>query len=210
MNWKKIEKAPGKKPPTGTYSDWKPLLAEEGFNQCVYCAIPESLLGGIRNFHVEHYRPKSKFSNLENDYSNLFYACPICNTFKSNDWPSEPVEDHSVASYPNPSEVDYNTLFESDTQKGLIKGKNVAAKYIQEKMFLNRPQLITERRVHFLLNRGCKEIEETKKILEKFQIDTDYRQYSKAFMDLWIGFDKLLKTLYEIPRYQMNDIKKLA
>ena len=54
-------------PTKGKYSDWKEILAEEGFNQCVYCAIPDACFGGIRNFHVEHYRPKSKFKKLENN-----------------------------------------------------------------------------------------------------------------------------------------------
>ncbi|GAB1471744.1 hypothetical protein MASR2M66_26220 [Chloroflexota bacterium] len=208
MNWKKIEKDPAKQPADGTYSDWKPLLAVEGFNQCVYCAINENSMGGIRNFHVEHYRPKSKFADKENDYCNLFYSCPICNTFKSNDWPNEPIADNSIASYPNPSDVDYNTLFDIDIDKGLIEGKNVAAKYIQQKIFLNRPQLITERRVYFLFRKGRVEIEETKNLLKLISDNEDYRAFSEIFMDLSTEFLSLLERLQEIPRYQMGDIKR--
>lgn len=208
MNWKKINKDPQKQPTNGTYSDWKPLLASEGFNQCVYCAIHENSMGGIRNFHIEHYRPKSKFADKENDYCNLFYSCPICNTFKSNDWPNEPVVDNSIAAYPNPSEVDYNTLFNIDIHKGLIDGKNIAAKYIQQKIFLNRPQLITERRIYFLFRRGTEEIEETKNLLKMIANNEDYRAYSEIFMDLSTELIKLLTKLQEIPRYQLDDIKK--
>jgi hypothetical protein len=210
MNWKLITKDLTKQPKNGTYRDWKPLLAEEGFHQCVYCAAHENSMGGIRNFHVEHYRPKSKFGHQENDYSNLFYACPICNTFKSNDWPNDPVEDNSISSYPNPSQVDYSLLFDVDNHRGLIGGRNIAAKYVQEKIFLNRPQLITERRVHFLLSRGLQEIEETKKVLEDVVDNTEYRKLSTVFMNLWADFDRLLKKLYEIPHYQMDDVKKPA
>ncbi len=208
MNWKLVKKDATKQPKNGSYHDWKPLLAKEGFNQCIYCAIHENSMGGVRNFHVEHYRPKSIFKDKENDYCNLFYACPICNTFKSNDWPSEPVDDNSIASYPNPSEIDYNLLFNIDNPKGLIEGKNVAAKYIQEKMFLNRPQLIIERRVHYLLSRGYHEIEETKKMLEDVSDNVEHRRLSTALMDLWEDFSKLLKKLDEIPRYQMEDVKR--
>ncbi len=208
MNWKKIEKDIGKQPTNGTYSDWKALLAQESLNRCVYCAIHENSMGGIRNFHVEHYRPKSKFADLENDYLNLFYSCPVCNTFKSNDWPNEPVDDFSIACYPNPSEVDFNTLFDVDMKRGLVEGKNVASKYVQERVFLNRPQLITERRIHFLFHRGLVELEETKNELKGISNSDDYRVFSEVFLELSTEFTKLLAQLQEIPRYRLADIKR--
>lgn len=105
--------------PTGKYSDWKPILAEEGFHQCVYCALPDATFGE-RNFHVEHYKPKSraKFKHLENDIRNLFYACPACNVFKSDSWPRAPKKDHSVEAYPDPSKCDYCELFKLDEASG--------------------------------------------------------------------------------------------
>ncbi len=152
MNWKRIPKEKSTQPATGTYHDWKPLLAEEGFHQCVYCSISESSFGGIRNFHVEHYKPKgdSRFSHLENVFSNLFYACSICNSFKSDDWPCDPDSDLNVSCYPDPSAVDYSHIFTIENFTGLIDGVNVAAKYILNKLYLNRPQLIINRREQIL------------------------------------------------------------
>lgn len=74
MNWKRIPKENSSQPSTGTYKDWKELLSVEGFHQCVYCSISEAEFGGIRNFHVEHYKPKSlpAFASLVNTYTNLF------------------------------------------------------------------------------------------------------------------------------------------
>ena len=40
----------------------------------------------IGSFHVEHYMPKSRFPELINEYSNLFYACALCNRHKGNYW----------------------------------------------------------------------------------------------------------------------------
>ena len=60
MEWFKIFKENSVQPKTGKYSDWKEIIADECKHQCVYCALSESRFGGIRNFHVEHYRPKSK------------------------------------------------------------------------------------------------------------------------------------------------------
>ena len=148
MNWQHIPKESTPLPTHGaTYSDWKPELAEEGFHQCVYCTISENSFGGIRNFHVEHYKPKGlkQFAHLENDFSNLYYACAICNTFKSDDW-TDPADDFSIGCYPDPSKKNYGELFTIDTSTALIAGKNVTGTYILTKLYLNRPQLIINRK----------------------------------------------------------------
>lgn len=208
MNWPIIQKNPAQFPVTGTYKQWKPLLAREATNKCVYCAIHENQMGGIRNFHVEHYRPKSKFKKLENDFQNLFYSCPVCNTFKSNDWPNEPTGEHSIVSYPDPSATNYNHLFDVDTRQGVIQGKNVAAKYVQEKLFLNRPQLITERKIASVLTRSKQAIDKTKELLEQLTDNSDYKQISQEFMGIWSEWDTLKEKLREVPRYGVRDTQR--
>src|SRR5688500_18636223 len=98
-------------PESGTYQDWKALLADEGAHQCVYCAITEASFGGIRNFHVEHFRPKSLFQDLVNAFKNLFYACAICNVFKGDDW-KEPCGEQHHMGYLDPSVVDYSDILD--------------------------------------------------------------------------------------------------
>ena len=147
MNWQRIPKETTPIPQYGySYSHWKSELAKEGFHQCVYCSISEASFGGIRNFHVEHHKPKGlkKFAHLENDFSNLFYACAICNTFKSDDW-VDPVDDYSVGYYPDPSITNYAELFNVDYSNALIHGKNVTGIYLVNKLYLNRAQLIINR-----------------------------------------------------------------
>src|SRR5882724_214037 len=147
MKWIRIPKENAQKPSAGTYKDWKPIIAKEGGYQCVYCAIGEASFGGTRNFHVEHYKPRSIYRELENEISNLFYACPVCNTFKGDSFPAEPVEDHSVGCYPNPSTTDYNELFDIDLSLGIVGGKYTASRYLVVRLHLNRPQLVLERRI---------------------------------------------------------------
>lgn len=161
--WKRIAKEKSKAPVKGNYSDWKDRLSIEGYHQCVYCYIDEVYMGGIRHFHVEHYKPKSKFPLLINAYSNLFYVCPICNTFKSNDWPNEPDFDYSKAFYPNPSLVDYSSLLSVNDSTFFVEGDTFTAKYIIEKLFLNRNQLVNYRREMFINER----ISEQRKLLEE-------------------------------------------
>lgn len=150
MNWKLIPKDKAKQPAGNDYTKWKEQIAAECFNQCVYCAIHEQPWGGIDNYHIEHYKPKSIFPNLELDICNLYYACPICNRFKSNDWPADPAVDLSNISYPDPSKTDYSTIFAPDDSNFTISGRNTAANYVVERLFLNRPQLIYERRERML------------------------------------------------------------
>lgn len=149
MNWHRIPKESTPLPTHGSkYSDWKVELSLEGCHQCVYCTISESSFGGIRNFHVEHYRPKglARFVALENVFSNLFYACAICNTFKSDDWPADPVADCSVDCFPDPCLKNYGELFIVDRSTALLNGRNVTGTYILHKLYLNRPQLIIKRK----------------------------------------------------------------
>lgn len=151
MNWK-MPRRPRTPPKTGRYSEWKQEIAADCHNQCIYCCIPDSRYGGIDNFHVEHYRPKSLFGDLENSIGNLYLACAICNRFKSDDWPNEPLPDHSAASYPDPHTCDYSTLFSVESGSFSIAGLYVASRYLVERLYLNRPQLLRERRHAQLLN----------------------------------------------------------
>lgn len=205
MNWRRIPKENSVQPQTGTYKNWKPQLAEEGFHQCVYCAIPDAAMGGIRNFHVEHYRPKSRFSSLENSISNLFYACPICNTFKGNDWPAEP--DHEVESYPNPSENEYGKLFSINFQSGEIQGNVVASSYMIEKIHLNRGQLILERRLHHLLGKAGKLRNEIGQSLNHLS-DDNATGLLRRYSDILNRMHNLRDQLQTITPYQPQDIQR--
>lgn len=149
MNWKIVDKSKTVQPKKGNYSDWKEILANEGSNQCVYCAIKDHRLGGIRHFHVEHYKPKSLFPELKKTIGNLFYACPICNVLKSNDW-FDLTGDFNNPQYPDPSNFNYNNLFEV-VSNGELKSKNNCGKYIINKLALNRRQLLIDRNFSLLL-----------------------------------------------------------
>lgn len=146
MKWKIIEKTQLKKCSDGTYKDWKEVLAIESDRRCVYCAIRDNRLGGLRIFHVEHHKPKSLFKDLINDYFNLYYACPICNCFKGNSWFEAEEADWSIKHYPSPSQYNYTEFFDVDFLSFKISGKHIAGKFLVERLHLNRRHLIRERR----------------------------------------------------------------
>ena len=207
MNWKLINKNTRIQPVKGTYNDWKEQIAEDCYHQCVYCAIHESQFGGIDHYHIDHFKPKKPFHELENIIYNLYYACPICNKFKSNDWPNEP--DLDKVSYPDPSEINYSELFEIKDDFE-IEGKFISSKYIVHRLFLNRAQLIFERRE---IRRRNQEIElrDSINLLLK-QIDKYESNFAiEILKEVTAVYNELL-TLEQKKRkirpYKLSDIRK--
>ena len=68
------------------YSAYKPYLRRDFFYSCAYCTMSEAEAQAIR-FTIDHYEPKSAREDLEDDYSNLMYACDECNMRKGNRCP---------------------------------------------------------------------------------------------------------------------------
>ncbi|MBK6685423.1 MAG: hypothetical protein IPG45_13205 [Deltaproteobacteria bacterium] len=144
----------------------------------------------MRNFHVEHYRPKSRFAALANDYDNLFFACGICNVFKGDDWPGDPDPSNNAIAYPKPSNVDYNSLFSVD-DGGAVSGRNPAAVYLIERVHLNRAQLIVSRRFE-------KALEELSAFLD--WVHAFRPQYQGREGDL----ERLLHLVVQLAQYQVR------
>lgn len=127
------------------YRKYKPILREEFNYRCIYCDIHENEHGGPRHFDVEHFRPKSiqRFLYLICVYTNLLYACNICNGFKSNRWPSDnPLADGK--GFLDPCEHDYDEHFSLDDTNHLV-GLTKVGEYMIEILHLNRAQLIKVR-----------------------------------------------------------------
>lgn len=133
-------------PQFNTYQSYKPYLREDFLYRCVYCSIHENEFGGPRNFTVEHFRPQKSFAHLINDYQNLLYGCNVCNPFKGHDWPSDhPLQDG--VGYIDPCEYDYDDHF---CLHGFqIEGLTPVAKYMVERLHLNRQQLVKIRAKRF-------------------------------------------------------------
>lgn len=206
MNWKLIKKDPEKQPKVGTYNDWKEQIAEECFHQCVYCSIHENPWGGIDHYHIDHFRPKSKkeFKHLINDICNLFYACPVCNRFKGDDWPGEPDNLENIC-YPDPSRTDYKTIFQIDLSNFTICSSYKSGNYLILRLYLNRPQLIFERRESFL-----KQKEKTlfAEVTEMLQNCDDNSKLKKA-ISVMNAVHQHLQQRNNIRPYKLAEIRKL-
>jgi len=65
------------------------------------------------------------------------YACDVCNTFKGNDWPG----------YLDPCKVDYVVHFVLDRIAWEVHGRSRPAKYMVERLHLNRRHLVHMRQL---------------------------------------------------------------
>ncbi len=204
MNYRLIPKNPNAQPASGVYSDWKVQIADECFKQCVYCTIHENHWGGIDHYHIDHFRPKSKpaFTHLVNDICNLFYACPVCNRFKSDDWPANP--NLAVPSYPDPSVTNYSTIFTFNAASYQLAGNNPSANYVILRLYLNRPQLVYERRENILREREFKLFHE---IAELAPQTSDMELITKAFT-LFATVKTHLAKRETIRPYKLAEIRK--
>lgn len=209
MNWRLVIKDPKKQPVMGTYSDWKEQIAEECYFQCVYCSIHEAQFGGANNYHIDHFRPKSlpQFKSLENNILNLFYACPICNRFKSNDWPAEPNLD--VVSYPDPSQTDYSVLFRMN-KNFEIEGNYTASKYLVWRLFLNRAQLILERREEIKVSNATALMKDLSTLIDQVgEIDSkEAFEALKEIDSIKTNIQELSERRRKIRPYELKDIRK--
>jgi hypothetical protein len=208
LNWKLIIKNPAKQPKTGIYTDWKEQIAEECFYQCIYCSINESQFGGIDHYHIEHYKPKSikRFKSLENDILNLFYACPICNRFKSDDWPNDATS-LDICCYPDPSVYNYTTLFTLDLKTYKLSGNHISSNYITERLFLNRAQLIYERREQILNERALAVRKELENLSKQEAILAD-RQSIINLLDAFSKLGDVTEKRKTVRPYKLKEIRR--
>ena len=68
------------------YRSYKKPLRADFQHKCGYCDDHDDAFGNERGSHIDHFAPKSKFPELQNEYENLVYSCPYCNGAKSDKW----------------------------------------------------------------------------------------------------------------------------
>ena len=110
------------------YGSFKSYLRNDFNQRCGYCDDNDFYSGGSRGYHIDHFKPHSKFPLLKQTYSNLVYSCPYCNGAKSNKW-------KTLNGFIDPCELEYDNHLERD-KKGKIKFKTVQGKYIFQNLNL--------------------------------------------------------------------------
>jgi uncharacterized protein (TIGR02646 family) len=199
------------------YRRYKSHLRKDFLYCCAYCAIHENEWGGPRHFHVEHFRPKSLFPQLATKYENLLYACEVCNCYKGNDWPSDAPLTDGVG-YLDPCQHDYDGHFDSSSTTGLVQGLTPPARYMIERLHLNRRYLIRlrqkrdqEEMIHQRLQQICQEtLEMIAHSLEDQSLPAHAIRSLKASHGLislfWEEHQRWWKRRWK-PAYELDDLR---
>lgn len=135
-----------RRPPDGRPHGWyKDCLRLDFEFRCAYCLIHEADYQGHESFQVDHFRPKSKFRDLERTYSNLYYACILCNKTnrKGANWPSEEEADRGER-FVDPCSEDWEEHVEF-REDGSARPLTPAGRYSERVLGLNRSQLRAHR-----------------------------------------------------------------
>ncbi len=146
------------------YKIYKSKLREEFFHRCVYCGTREPELGGSKSFHIDHYKPKSKFPKLAAKYSNLLYACRDCNAYKGDYWPTY-TQKFSCEVILNPRRDKIEKHI--DQTDFSWKGKTIKGKWNIEKLRLASKRLIQIRNDRNLIEKTIEDLTKTYGLLKQ-------------------------------------------
>lgn len=96
---------------SNNYLIYKEQLVKDFRDLCGYCGKNRNYF--FDNFQIDHFRPKSKYPDLKNDYNNLVLSCPICNRNKSDDWPTNDknVYHNDSIGYVDPASKEFDEVF---------------------------------------------------------------------------------------------------
>jgi len=143
-------------PELNPYQKYKSILANDFNKKCGYTDCNQLWFGGSNSFHIDHFKPKSKFPELSTKYSNLVYSCSYINISKSND----------TSEYLDPVNVDYNLHFFRDSNGNIFPlDESDIAKYMYTKlkMYLKRYSVI------FMLDKIRIKMNEVKILIEALE-----------------------------------------
>ena len=126
-----------------TYRRALPELRRDFEDRCAYCMRHIAHMGETA-MAIDHFDPRRKQDSRQ-AYKNLFLADGVCNTAKSDTWPSNS-EQHKGMRFLNCCEEwDYGDHMVEDPDTHLLIGITPAGRYQIAQIDLNAPHLVKER-----------------------------------------------------------------
>jgi uncharacterized protein (TIGR02646 family) len=173
------------------YQQYKPQLRKLFDYSCCYCTIYEGE-NKIGFFHVEHFKPKSKFPKLECEYENLLYACHKCNVYKKDYWIKNDLgcikdcdnckdnicRQKDIYRFIDPSYEDPKEYIEESDLLLIEKNNSKIGLYTIEMLRLNRKQLVKLRYARRTLFMWLEE-EEARKAKSYYRLNKSKKQLER-------------------------------
>lgn len=124
---------------SNNYLIYKEQLVKDFRDLCGYCGKNRNYF--FDNFQIDHFRPKSKYPDLKNDYNNLVLSCPICNRNKSDDWPTNDknVYHNDSIGYVDPASKEFDKVFYRDEDGNIFSNYDYGKYMITKLKFDIRP-----------------------------------------------------------------------
>lgn len=117
-----------------------PFLRRDFRQLCAYCERSEACLGGEEFFEIDHFRPNSKFPQLDTHYPNLYYACGRCNRHKAGTWPSDGLIMKGFR-FADPCQEDMYLEHLQESANGRLEPRTGCGQYTRDHIRLNRSDL---------------------------------------------------------------------
>ena len=123
------------------YKKAKPFLIQDFHNICGYCGKCFDVT--LTDSQIDHFKPKSKFPELENDYQNLVLSCFTCNNKKRDDWPSNSIDTNisldGLKGYVDPASEDFDKNLARTSNGDIVGLTNIGNYMVKRLNFQNRP-----------------------------------------------------------------------
>lgn len=154
---------PGKR-----YPEYRQPLRKDFFYSCAYCSTTEFEAQAVR-MTIDHYEPRTARRDLENEYSNLMYACDICNERKGNRYPPPEAraEGHRFFRADTDARQDHFELYEDNK----VESKTKLGEFNIQVLDLNREALINLRDIRTRMSKCLPLIAEGVFALRHYPID---------------------------------------
>jgi len=116
--------------------------------RCAYCLMPDERLGGEEGMTVDHFKPQRRYPALRMSWSNLYYACPVCNSHYKKDYPT-PEEEAEGKRFVDPCEEDPDEHFRLVRERGTgdrwqVHPLSPAAGYVVFRLKLNHRKTLRD------------------------------------------------------------------
>lgn len=105
----RIERGPDPGP-FAELAQYRPYLRPLFRGRCAYCLTPDSRLGGEDSMTLDHFKAKKWYPALKDEWSNLYYACFVCNSHYKKDHP-KPTEEAAGKRFVDPCQEDPDDHF---------------------------------------------------------------------------------------------------
>ncbi|HCA42813.1 MAG TPA: hypothetical protein DEP28_06120 [Bacteroidetes bacterium] len=160
------------------YRKYKDFLAKDFNSRCGYTDCLDFWFGGKRSFHIDHFKPHSKYPQLKTVYSNLVYVSSYVNIAKSDD----------DGDYIDPCETNYNDHFYRDKSGNIHAeedSKCAVYMYNKLKLYLKRYGII------WMLEQLEEKMETLKVLIQK----SDNNEAKELFIEVTFEYMKYKKYL---------------